>query len=64
MKSTKELEQMLYKNETVADKAPAAIPEAERFCEGYKVYLNRGKTERVVNRLSTACGRTAAAPRR
>ena len=52
MKSTKELEQMLYKNETVADKAPAAIPEAERFCEGYKVFLNRGKTEREVTRYS------------
>ena len=52
MKSTKELEQMLYKNETVADKAPAAIPEAERFCEGYKVFLDRGKTEREVTRYS------------
>ena len=52
MKSTKELEQLLYKNETVADKTPSAIAEADAFCEGYKEFLNRGKTEREVVQYS------------
>ena len=37
---------MLYNNETVADAAPDRLAAAQEFCEGYKRFLDRGKTER------------------
>ena len=39
MKTTEELKNLLYKNETVADAAPDAIAAAQDFCEGYKTFL-------------------------
>ena len=46
MQTTEELKKLLYKNETVADMAPEALQAAQEFCEGYKAFLNHGKTER------------------
>ena len=46
MKTTEELKNLLYKNETVADAAPDAIAAAQDFCEGYKTFLDEAKTER------------------
>lgn len=40
------LKSLLYKNETVADLAPDMVEKADAFCEGYKVFLDNGKTER------------------
>ena len=40
------LKSLLYKNETVADLAPDMMEKADAFCEGYKVFLDNGKTER------------------
>ena len=51
MKTTEELKNLLYKNETVADAAPDAIAAAQDFCEGYKTFLDNAKTERE----ATAC---------
>ena len=48
MQTTEELKKLLYKNETVADMAPEALQAAQEFCEGYKAFLNHGKTEREV----------------
>ena len=45
-KSTKELQQLLYTNDSVADVDPEALAAAQEFCEGYKTYLDHGKTER------------------
>ena len=47
-KSGKELEKLLYKNETVADCMPDQMAAAHEFCEGYKQFLNAAKTEREV----------------
>ena len=47
MKTTEELKNLLYKNETVADAAPDAIAAAQDFCEGYKTFLDNAKTERI-----------------
>lgn len=47
-KSGKELEKLLYKNETVADCMPDQMAAAYEFCEGYKQFLNDAKTEREV----------------
>lgn len=47
-KSGKELEKLLYKNETVADSMPDQMAAAHEFCEGYKQFLNAAKTEREV----------------
>ena len=47
-KSGKELEKLLYKNETVADCMPDQMAAAHEFCEGYKQFLNDAKTEREV----------------
>ena len=47
-KSGKELEKLLYKNETVADCMPDQMAAAHEFCEGYKHFLNAAKTEREV----------------
>ena len=44
MKTTEELKNLLYKNETVADAAPEAIAAAQDFCEGYKTFLDNAKT--------------------
>lgn len=46
MANKNELEALLYKNETVADLAPETLEPAQAFCEGYKAFLNNGKTER------------------
>ena len=60
MKTTEELKNLLYKNETVADAAPAAIAAAQDFCEGYKTFLDNAKTEREATayseKLLTAAG--------
>lgn len=47
-KTGKELEKLLYKNETVADCIPDQLAAAHEFCEGYKQFLNAAKTEREV----------------
>ena len=60
MKTTEELKNLLYKNETVADAAPDAIAAAQDFCEGYKTFLDNAKTEREATayseKLLTAVG--------
>ena len=60
MKTTEELKNLLYKNETVADAAPDAIAAARDFCEGYKAFLDNAKTEREATayseKLLTAAG--------
>lgn len=48
MQTTEELKKLLYKNETVADTVPEALSAAQDFCEGYKAFLDNGKTEREV----------------
>ena len=52
MQTTEELKKLLYKNETVADAAPDALAAAQEFCEGYKAFLDNGKTEREVTAYS------------
>lgn len=52
MQTTEELKKLLYKNETVADAAPDALSAAQEFCEGYKAFLDNGKTEREVTAYS------------
>lgn len=42
------LKSLLYKNESVADLAPETMAQADAFCEGYKQFLDHGKTEREV----------------
>ena len=43
----KELEKaLLWEAPHIGEKAPEQIPEAQNFCEGYKTFLNEGKTER------------------
>ena len=44
--TTEELKALTYRNETVADTDRAALTAAQEFCEGYKTFLNKGKTER------------------
>ena len=60
MKTTEELKNLLYKNETVADAAPNAIAAAQDFCEGYKTFLDNATTEREATayseKLLTAVG--------
>ena len=45
-RTAKEWEALLYKNETVADTMPDQLAAAQEFCEGYKLFLDRAKTER------------------
>lgn len=45
-KTANEWKALLYNNETVADAAPDRLAAAQEFCEGYKRFLDRGKTER------------------
>lgn len=52
MQATEELKKLLYKNESVADAAPDALDAAQAFCEGYKAFLDNGKTEREVTAYS------------
>ena len=43
----KDLEKaLLWEAPHIGEKAPEQIPEAQDFCEGYKEFLNEGKTER------------------
>ena len=51
-RNAKDVENLLYKNKSVADLAPEALNEAEAFCEGYKAFLDNGKTEREATRYS------------
>ncbi len=51
-RNAKNPETLLYKNKSVADLAPDALEAAEAFCEGYKAFLNNGKTEREAARYS------------
>ncbi|HJD21489.1 MAG TPA: aminopeptidase [Candidatus Gemmiger faecigallinarum] len=46
------LKNLMYKTEPVADLAPETLAEADAFCEGYKKFLDNGKTEREVCRYS------------
>lgn len=39
-------EQLLWKFPHIGKKAPNQVEEAAEFCEGYKAFLNKGKTER------------------
>lgn len=50
--TTEELKKLLYKNESVADTDPAALDAAQAFCEGYKAFLDNGKTEREATAYS------------
>ena len=44
----KDLEKaLLWEAPHIGEKAPEQIPEAQDFCEGYKAFLNEGKTERT-----------------
>ena len=52
MQTTEELKKLLYKNEKVADLAPDTLTAAQEFCEGYKAFLDNGKTEREVTAYS------------
>lgn len=52
MQTTEELKKLLYKNEKVADTAPDALKAAQEFCEGYKAFLDNGKTEREATAYS------------
>ena len=61
MKTTEELKNLLYKNETVADAAPDAIAAAQDFCEGYKTFLDNAKTEREATAYSEKLLTAAAA---
>ena len=67
MKTTEELKNLLYKNETVADAAPDAIAAAQDFCEGYKTFLDNAKTEREATayseRSTPSTGKSACWPR-
>ena len=49
---TEELKKLLYKNETVADASPDTLAAAQEFCEGYKKFLDNGKTEREATAYS------------
>lgn len=51
-RSAKQLEQLLYHNESVADQAPDSLAAAETFCEGYKAFLDASKTEREACHVS------------
>ncbi len=43
----KELEkELLWETPHIAKEAPTQLEEAQAFCEGYKVFLDKGKTER------------------
>lgn len=44
--TTEELKALTYHNDPVADTDRAALAAAQEFCEGYKKFLDRGKTER------------------
>ncbi len=39
-------EQLIWKFPHIAKDAPAQVEEAAKFCEGYKAFLDKGKTER------------------
>lgn len=52
MQTTEELKKLLYKNEKVTDLAPDTLKAAQEFCEGYKAFLDNGKTEREVTAYS------------
>ena len=41
-------EELLYTRKNVSDVNPAVSEKAQEFCEGYKDFLNHGKTEREV----------------
>ncbi|MCQ2400661.1 MAG: aminopeptidase [Lachnospiraceae bacterium] len=49
-------EELIYKNENIAVKCPMDLIKAMDFCEGYKLFLNRAKTERetVIEIISQA----------
>lgn len=52
-------EKLVWKAPNIAKEAPKQIAKAEKFCEGYKKFLNEGKTERecvsaIVSRLVKA----------
>lgn len=47
-------EELTFKFPHIGKEAPAQIPEAESFCEGYKLFLDNGKTERECVREAVA----------
>ena len=52
MQTTEQLKELLYKNDPVADTAPDTLAAAQDFCEGYKAFLDNGKTEREATAYS------------
>lgn len=54
----KDLEKaLLWEAPHIGEKAPEQIPEAQNFCEGYKTFLNEGKTERMREKSSYTPGK-------
>ena len=53
------MEELSAEFPNIAKKAPEMIPEAQRFCEGYKRFLDEGKTERECVRASEALAKKA-----
>ena len=52
-KTAKQLEkELLYTAKPAVDKESGLFTKAERFCEGYKAFLDAGKTEREAAALS------------
>ncbi len=47
-------EELLLKNQHLADCDSGMFEKAEKFCEGYKAFLDDGKTERESNRAALA----------
>lgn len=65
----KELQEKLtWKFPHIGEKEPAQVEEAAKFCEGYKVFLDRGKTERecvtAAVEMLTAAGYTEFDPKK
>ena len=44
--SKQETSNLIYKNKSISRVCPQALDQANDFCEGYKEFLNQGKTER------------------
>ena len=60
MKTTEELKNLLYKNETVAERGPRCHCRRAGLLRGYKTFLDNAKTEREATayseKLLTAAG--------
>ncbi len=54
-------EKLTWSTPNIGKKAPKQMNKAQKFCEGYKKFLDEGKTERecidaIVNRIENASG--------